>query len=359
MKNVLVLILAGVLTCSAYGAIGDSWDCGLEFGVATNPNGAWAYKTSPGETLMVYTETANIFSPPPGWENVDTPHEGLYGWYPSFPTPSGDLIDPNDFGGHNPWMVEWTSPVEGWIQISGAIWQRSFDNGKRLMQWSLRHNGSTFDNGYGLQDLITGVPVLGLPGAALFEDGVGGSTGLYRQVSIGDTTDLITAGTPEAELPIPYTGPGAYEPWGTVCLAKFTIRQVDPDQLPTVTLTMAASPGVTGSQVSPAPGDYTYVVGTPAPISASPYINCPTVMAFDHWDGGALNPLSASTTVLMDTDKTVTAVYVDNRACGDECHPTWPDVPTDLNGDCRIDVGDFGMLSLDWLNSTHPDDDLL
>ncbi|MFC1875285.1 hypothetical protein ACFLY3_03980 [Chloroflexota bacterium] len=73
---------------------------------------------------------------------------------------------------------------------------------------------------------------------------------------------------------------------------------------PTVeyTLTMAMS----GSgAITPAVGTYTYTEGTVVNINAIPASG----WQFDNWSGGVAQPNSASTTVIIDSDKTVTANF--------------------------------------------------
>ena len=74
-------------------------------------------------------------------------------------------------------------------------------------------------------------------------------------------------------------------------------------------------------------------------IYAENLISCLDVYHFDHWIGDVADPNSASTTIAMDSDKTVTAVFIDARRCGDECHPT--DNFGDYNNDCIIDIADL------------------
>ena len=70
-------------------------------------------------------------------------------------------------------------------------------------------------------------------------------------------------------------------------------------------LTMAVSPSG-GGTTTPAVGAHTYAEGTVVNISATPNPG----YVFDHWTGGVANPNSASTTVTVDADKTVTANFV-------------------------------------------------
>ena len=105
--------------------------------------------------------------------------------------------------------------------------------------------------------------------------------------------------------------------------------------------------------VTPSAGTYLYTQGDVVDLSAARYVNCLDVYVFDHWSGDVADPNSANTTVLMDADKTVTAVFEDDRRCGDECHPV---PPYDLSDpkDCKVDLDDLAILIADWLLCTAP-----
>lgn len=89
-------------------------------------------------------------------------------------------------------------------------------------------------------------------------------------------------------------------------------------------------------------------------ISAEQFIDCPDVYKFNHWIGDVTDVNSANTTVFIDSDKTITAVFVATKECGDECHPI---LKGDLNEDCYINFEDFTIYSELWLSCTHPDCD--
>jgi uncharacterized repeat protein (TIGR02543 family) len=74
---------------------------------------------------------------------------------------------------------------------------------------------------------------------------------------------------------------------------------------PTNDLTMAVSPGGSGT-TNPAVGTHPYAEDTVVNITATPAVG----YVFDHWTGDVANPNSASTTVTMDADQTVTAYFV-------------------------------------------------
>ena len=127
-------------------------------------------------------------------------------------------------------------------------------------------------------------------------------------------------------------------------------------QIPLVlrTLTIQADPNVVDS-ITPSVGMHDYYHGQVVDISAQPFLSCPDVLRFDHWEGDTADPNAGNITVLMDADKSLTAVYlVDERVCGDECHPI---VLGDLNEDCYVNMADFVIYCEKWLSCTHPDCD--
>ena len=83
------------------------------------------------------------------------------------------------------------------------------------------------------------------------------------------------------------------------------------------TLTLGITPAEAEAEgeglTDPAAGSYDYVLSEEHVVSlnAQDYImQCPYILTFDHWEGEVDDAASASTTVLMDKSKTVTAVYV-------------------------------------------------
>ena len=122
---------------------------------------------------------------------------------------------------------------------------------------------------------------------------------------------------------------------------------------PTFTLTIDVDPNDAGiDTITPSVGTHDYAGRVN--INAQQFAKCPDVYVFDHWEGDVNDPNSANTTVFMDTDKTVTAVFVDGRQCGDECHP-YP--VGDLDKDCEVTFGDFALFASHWLDCTKPECD--
>jgi hypothetical protein len=70
----------------------------------------------------------------------------------------------------------------------------------------------------------------------------------------------------------------------------------------TYTLTMAVDGN---GSVTPSTGDHSYASGDVVPISATPQSS----WLFDHWEGAVVDSSSSETTVLVDDNKTVTAVF--------------------------------------------------
>jgi hypothetical protein len=122
---------------------------------------------------------------------------------------------------------------------------------------------------------------------------------------------------------------------------------------PTRILTIDVDPNDVGiDTITPSVGAQSY--GGLVSIKAERFVNCPDVYTFDHWEGDVNDPNSADTTVFMDSDKTITAVFVDARQCGDECHP-YPS--GDISRDCKVDFLDIAMVASSWLECTRPECD--
>lgn len=122
------------------------------------------------------------------------------------------------------------------------------------------------------------------------------------------------------------------------------------------TLRLNVDPNDVGiDTTTPLPGEHKCLKGRAIDLEARLFKSCPAVYHFNHWEGDVVDPNSPLTTVIMDEDKTVTAVFVAfEPMCGDECHPI---LRGDLNGDCYINFADFVLYSDMWMTCTHPDCD--
>jgi hypothetical protein len=94
-------------------------------------------------------------------------------------------------------------------------------------------------------------------------------------------------------------------------------------------LLMAVDPDE-GGTTDPAVGPHTYDHGALVEITATPEAG----YVFDYWQGDVADPDSATTTVTMDADKTVTATFI-----------LVPGVLGDVNGDDTVDSTD-GLIVL-------------
>jgi len=122
------------------------------------------------------------------------------------------------------------------------------------------------------------------------------------------------------------------------------------------TLRLNVEPNDVGiDSITPLPGEHKCLKGRAIDLEARLFKSCPAVYHFDHWEGDVVDPNSPLTTVIMDEDKTITAVFVAfEPVCGDECHPI---LRGDLNDDCYINFADFVLYSDVWMTCTHPDCD--
>jgi hypothetical protein len=131
--------------------------------------------------------------------------------------------------------------------------------------------------------------------------------------------------------------------------AVFTIRH---SQI----LTVQVEPtGENINTVDPNVGQHTYSYNSVVDLNAIRFVECPNVRHFDHWEGDVVDPNSPNTTVIMDANQIVTAVFVDGRECGDECHPD--DYFGDYDHNCIINVEDFAQFAFNWLVCTKPECD--
>ena len=122
-----------------------------------------------------------------------------------------------------------------------------------------------------------------------------------------------------------------------------------------ITLTVEVEPNDVGiNTVTPGVGQHLRYQDEPVHLQAINFIGCPYVYQFVHWEGDVIDANSADTLVIMNEDKTVTAVFIDTRECGDECHPI---LQGDLNGDCHINLEDFAIYCAQWLACTAPECD--
>ena len=111
-----------------------------------------------------------------------------------------------------------------------------------------------------------------------------------------------------------------------------------------VTITAQATAGATELI---APIDFVWAIGQEFNLSVSPTIaNCPDFYEFDQWidsDGNITE--STYLSIVADDDVSVTAEFILNNTCGDECRP----LPyADMNEDCTVDLADLAVMAANW-----------
>lgn len=107
------------------------------------------------------------------------------------------------------------------------------------------------------------------------------------------------------------------------------------------------------NSVTPAVGDYN-AIGL-VNLSAETFVDCPDVYEFDYWLSDVNDINSPTTTVLVDSNTTVTAVFYSSSQCGDQCHPN--DLFGDYDHNCIIDFNDFRWFTNNWMVCTKPECD--
>jgi len=122
-------------------------------------------------------------------------------------------------------------------------------------------------------------------------------------------------------------------------------------------LCMLVRPEAAGiNTVTPAIGTVNTYCQEAVPIHAARFLYCPYVWRFDHWEGdGIADPNSPDSLVEINGNQEITAVFADDRKCGDECHPNF--LEGDLNHDCLVNLADMAILTKRWLQCTLPECD--
>jgi hypothetical protein len=119
------------------------------------------------------------------------------------------------------------------------------------------------------------------------------------------------------------------------------------------TLTVNADPAIVDGGITPALGTNKIVKDQQITINADDFAGaCPTAYTFVQWEvGGVFYSDQAQTTLTVDADMELTAVFTASNTCGDACRP----YPTgDLSQDCVVDLLDFAAIANDWMDCTDP-----
>lgn len=337
MKNVVIILMVGLISTTAYGAVGDIHDVSVAMTLnGPNPSGDWSFHIGNSNGSAPYDETlleaGGSHCGQPGWVLSGFPTAVVGGAYTGC-----NGIDPNEILAHGPAMMRWTVPAgtTGAVEAATQIWQCCEPD--RQLRILIRKNASA-DIAQLNVPRDGGVTLIGT-----VDNRVVLSPRPLILVSEGDTIDFILDGY----------GPDEPAQFGTSTSANYNCMLKEVELPTSYNLTVLADP-VNVTTVSPI-GITTQIAGVDVPISANrfapPNSTCPEILDFDHWEGPVADVNAATTTVNSFTDITVTAHFVDGRACGDECHP----YPTmDFNQNCITDWPDFADFAADWMTDTNP-----
>jgi hypothetical protein len=314
----------------------------------------WTFR--PGGGTAAYTTPVKDPANSVGGAMVELPAGGIMWWNgggmaglayfdaaQTLPSPCGaDLPCTNyqagDAGGYTNTGAVWTTLAEGWFKVTwGGFAGRGFiSDPPRQMDLVLFTGPAPY------YDTTPSAPGRALEVRTIKQtDNLGAANALVEQKTVhlaaGEAVDLYINGNDWAGLVL-------------------TIDKLLAD----TNLTISTDTGGIVTTVTPFVGTQLVVPTVPIAINAPRFVDCANhhVYAFTHWEAGVnttiANPSSASTTVTVTTPNTpaqITAHYVNDGKCGDECHAI---VTGDLNQDCIVDVTDFGMLAQHWLTCTQP-----
>jgi hypothetical protein len=104
--------------------------------------------------------------------------------------------------------------------------------------------------------------------------------------------------------------------------------------------------------LTPPIGSYDYTENEVVEVNAADYITCPQIYKFERWIGDVADTYSQVTTVKLDSNKTLRAVfsYPEEPICGDKCHLI---LQGDLNKDCMINFQDLAILAQGWVGGNN------
>lgn len=210
------------------------YDLATDWSDANNPNGTWIYREGANALPHVAAwemGTGSYSSPQPGWARSENGTDRIPFWYRSLGAETlvtdiqaGDVICHSTDGangiGNGNGNVVWTSPFDGKVDVSGAVWMgREIGRGNG---WFVYHNatlltqgqvasGDAFDRAHPM------VLTSGTGGAAALQD-IGVATGdlirfeLAKSSTFGDYTGVSLS----VSQPVPPTPTATVTPTPTV-----------------------------------------------------------------------------------------------------------------------------------------------
>jgi hypothetical protein len=192
-KNILLLATIAVLASSlpvASNAATQVYDLKADWSDTQNPNGPWSFRDA-GGGLFVSTPFPWVDSAFSGAGITKITEASILPGYEGFSPVEPGYLEVGDvalipFG---PTSVRWTTPVNGIINLSGALWEGSsgtLHGSSDELPWALTHNGNPVSDGDGL---AFGVSSRSSPYD--LSSGSAGTDGLLNiSVHAGDQIDL-------------------------------------------------------------------------------------------------------------------------------------------------------------------------
>jgi hypothetical protein len=157
MKTKTITSAFAIVFATVSSALGGSTTYNLtsQFSTTSNPNGVWSYDEN--NVVLTQTQQNSAFS---GWGNIsdfDSSIDVVTSPIGGFDSQVGDIVmhaPSTPYGGPSAYMdINWTSPANGVISITGSAWDDQFDVG-RDANWWLSVGGTTIASRgsvYGLQ----------------------------------------------------------------------------------------------------------------------------------------------------------------------------------------------------------------
>ena len=150
MRHTTILLMAlALLLAAGAAAAAQDFDLATEFSTETNPCGSWVLWRAPGSPFPTcqpdYTQDGTNFR---AWADAPFPeqwHVPVWG-----PGPAGTQSvwahgAEFDRTGTNVTSAVWTSPTDGVVTLSGAIWEGAHNG--RPMRWGLWHGDTLLSGG--------------------------------------------------------------------------------------------------------------------------------------------------------------------------------------------------------------------
>jgi len=224
------------------------WDVAEDWSDASNPTGPWTY--AEGTNALPHVDwwerdLGSFSSAQPGWADSEDGTDRIPFWFKSngvipgaFDWQAGDVVvhttdDANGIG-NGPANLIWTSPIDGFVTVAGAVWiAREIGRGN---DWAIFENDEELTHG----NVASGDPY---SRAAPFDfvDGSGGAQALAAiPVSVGDTVRLQLAKSSQ---------------YGDFTGVRFTVTCATPPTTTTTSTTTSTTTlppaGVCGDPVAP------------------------------------------------------------------------------------------------------------